>query len=393
MTEQHLLYAVCAPGLEPYLAQEMRQIGLDTFIGEHPNIAANTETTIEDSGGIEFKGGLEAIYTANYHLRIANRILLRLGDFHAISFIELRKKARHLSWSTWLKPGQPIVLRVTCRKSRLYHSDAVAERVAGAIQDHLGKTSPVLSATEYLENEMAQLVVVRINNDHCTISLDTSGAPLHRRGYRLATAKAPLRETLAAGMLMASGWDTTSPILDPFCGSGTIPIEAALLARQIPPGVSRKFAFMNWKGFKPSGWQMTQKSNTTKSILSNHPVILASDRDAGAIQSAQANAQRGGVDADITFTCQAVSAISPPDGRGWIVANPPYGLRIHSNHDLRDLYAQMGNVFRRKCAGWNFAILCSDGLLMAQMQLPINQQLPLTNGGIRVKLAIGVIPS
>ena len=156
-----------------------------------------------------FQGELDDLYRANLHLRSANRVLVRAGEFYAAAFSELRKKAGRLAWERYLAPGQPVRLSVTCRKSRLYHSDAVAERVAGAIGDRLGKPRRCSRPTKKMRRTRPQLVVVRLVRDLCTISVDSSGELLHRRGYRLATAKAPLRETLAAGMLLASGWDLT----------------------------------------------------------------------------------------------------------------------------------------------------------------------------------------
>ena len=169
-----------------------------------------------------------------------------------------------------------------------------------------------------------QLVMVRLVHDLCTISIDTSGALLHRRGYRLETAKAPVRETLAAGLLLAAGWDTTSPLLDPFCGSGTIPIEAALMARNIAPGKQRRFAFMDWPGYEPAAFSAQLSAASDQQLKINNQqsaiTIIASDRDAGAIKMAQANAERAGVSDHIEFKCQAVSSITPPAGPGFRAA-------------------------------------------------------------------------
>jgi len=172
---------------------------------------------------------------------------------------------------------------------------------------------------------------------------------LHRRGYRLASAKAPLRETLAAGMLLASGWDGTSPLLDPFCGSGTIAIEAALLAKRIAPGHTRRFAFMDWQNYEESIWKALLAKSSASELVTIPP-IQASDRDAGAIDMARANAERAGVSQLIEFSQRAVSAIEPAR-TGWVITNPPYGQRISSNKDLRNLYAQLGNVLRKNCTG------------------------------------------
>ena len=228
-------------------------------------------------------------------------------------------KAARLKWEDYLLPGQAVALRVTCHKSRLYHSDGVAERVAGAIGDRLGSPVP---PPEPSRNWWWCA--------WCTTTARSASirpALLHRRGYRLETAKAPLRETLAAGLLLASGWDAQSPLLDPFCGSGTIPIEAALLARRMAPGKNRRFAFMDWPSFNPGVWKALLAEAAAQE-LPGCGLIQASDRDAGAVRSAQANAERAGVAADIQFACRAVSAIQPPRGPGWVVTNPPYGVRV-----------------------------------------------------------------
>jgi len=230
---------------------------------------------------------------------------------------------------------------------------------------------------------------VRIMHDLCTISVDSSGAGLHRRGYRLAVAKAPLRETLAAGMLLAVGWDPNRPLLDPFCGSGTIAIEAALLASGTPPGLQRKFAFMHWPGYAEADWQSVRQVGAPKT-QPGQPFIQASDRDAGAIKMAQENAARAGVGGWIDFKQQAFSAIQAT-GQGWVITNPPYGVRISDSHDIRNLYARLGDVLRQQCPGWNYAILSNDDRLLAQTRLPERRRLALVNGGLPVRLVVGPI--
>ncbi|MEW5829589.1 MAG: class I SAM-dependent RNA methyltransferase, partial [Chloroflexota bacterium] len=386
-------FAVTAPGLEVFTAKELQRL----FPGFEPD-PAKPETLPPDSspakihplpGGVEFRGDLPALYRANLHLRTASRILVRLGSsFYAAAFSELRKKASRLPWERFLTPGQPVSIRATCHKSKLYHSEAVAERVAGAIADRLGKPSPLLKPADEESADPPQLVVVRLANDLCTVSLDSSGELLHRRGYRQAVAKAPLRETLAAAVLMASGWDMRSPLLDPFCGSGTIPIEAALMALGIPPGGRRRFAFMDWPGFEQAAFsdQLSAVSNPTPITNFQLPMLLASDRDAGAIEMARANAERAGVAEMIGFTRQAVSSVTPPAGKGWVVTNPPYGKRVSEGKDLRNLYAQFGNVLRQKCLGWEVSVLCSDPSLLGQMRLDLDRSFSTVNGGVNVRL-------
>lgn len=371
-------FAVAAPGLEEFTARELASLDLVPAV---------------EPGGVVFKGDLGDLYRANLHLRTASRVLARMGNFFfATSFPELQKRASRLPWERFLVPGQTVSLRITCHRSKLYHSDAVGRTVAAALAERLGQPSPQIKTDE--ENgQAAQLVVVRVAEDRCTVSVDSSGLLLHKRGYRQAVAKAPLRETLAAALLMASGWDLRSPLLDPFCGSGTIPIEAALMALGIPPGKDRLFAFMDWPGYDESRW---------KTILADQPEppaslppILGSDRDAGAVKMAYENAERAGVADRIEFTCQAVSSITPPHSphgtANWVVTNPPYGLRVSEGKDLRNLYAQFGHVLREKCPGGNVAVLSSDPALLGQMKMKLDTSLAFVNGGIHVRLGRGKV--
>jgi putative N6-adenine-specific DNA methylase len=259
------------------------------------------------------------------------------------------------------------------------------------IEARLKKSSPRVTTEEDEQNETpAQIIFVRIVRDKCTVMIDSSGALLHRRGYRLATAKAPLRETLAASILIASGWDQKSPLIDPFCGSGTIVIEAAMLAKATPPGASRRFAFMDWPKFDSGLWEKIvarAKQQNTKPL----PLLFGSDRDAGAITISKQNASRANVAHDIVFENHSVSAMTPPKEKGWIVTNPPYGIRVSEGKDLRNLYAQLGNVLREKFQGWQVAILTSDLKLLNETRLQLDTSVHFNNGGLSVKLGRGVV--
>ena len=375
------LFAVTLPGLEPAVRQELAGLGIvlpQPAIGQEKS----TEKPGEETGGVEFEAGTADLYRLNLHMRSASRILMRFGDFYATTFSELRASAAKLPWEQHIRPGHPVSVRVTCHKSKLYHSSAVAERVAGAISDRLKKPIQVVKFDEDLR-PIPQLVIVRIAFDQCYISLDTSGELLHRRGYHLETAKAPLRETLAAGLVLSSGWDGVSSLMDPFCGSGTIPIEAAMLAGQIAPGKNRRFSFMGWTAYDSKLWSGIWHD----AVAAERPaqgIIRASDRDEGAIRISIANAERMGVLDRIDFSCRAVSAVEPLPAPGWMVTNPPYGVRISPGNDLRDLYAQYGNVLRAQFRGWQVGVLCSDRVLVGQMKLRFAEPLHMVNGGIHV---------
>ncbi|MGC1377840.1 MAG: class I SAM-dependent RNA methyltransferase [Anaerolineales bacterium] len=381
-------FAVSAPGLEAFTAIELLRLGLLPAASPADQAALTLPET--EPGGVTFEGTRKSLYRANLRLRTASRVLTRMEEFYAASFSELHKKASRLPWERYLAPGQPVAIRVTCHKSKLYHSDAVAERIARGIAEKLGKESLRQKPGDEETENPAQLIVARLVNDRCMVSVDSSGELLHRRGYRQAVARAPLRETLAAGMLMACGWDAVSPLLDPFCGSGTIPIEAALLALGLAPGRNRRFAFMNWPGFDAKIWQAILAESAPASKAAT-PIIQASDRDEGAVRMAQENAERAGVAGAIQFTCRAVSAIEPPARAGWVVTNPPYGLRVSEGKDLRNLYAQFGNVLRAKCPAWQAALLCNDPALLGQTKLKLDTSLSLINGGVNVRLARGKV--
>jgi putative N6-adenine-specific DNA methylase len=316
-------------------------------------------------------------------------VVIRVAEFRATAFFELEKSAKRIPWAQFIAPGQTAEFRVTAKKSKLYHSDAIAERLQKALASErsaVEKTGVRLgrSAQSHATADNPQLFVVRVFRDVFTISIDSSGDLLHMRGYRQAVGKAPLRETLAAALLLAAEWDGSAPLLDPFCGSGTIPIEAALLARRIPPGFQRRFAFMAWPNFDPKMWRALLHESKNAALASSPAMILGSDRDAGAIESSRANAERAGVLADIDFHARAISAIQPPDVLGLVATNPPYGVRVGERTTVRNLYARFGQVLRARCAGWRVALYSPDPRLAAAMELPLGELFRTTNGGIKV---------
>lgn len=392
------LFASTAPGLESIAAGELKTLGVRGR---------------QEIGGVAFGGDLDRLYEANLWLRTASRVVVRLGRFHASTFYELERRAKKLPWEEFLPASGQVRLRVTCRKSRLYHSDAVGERVMSAITgsvsrsvelsssgindegddaehadgaEHAGGAHSVETESARQENR-AQLFIVRIVHDEVEVSADSSGELLHRRGYRQEIAKAPLRETLAAAMVLASGWRSGEPLLDPMCGSGTIPIEAALIARGIAPGLQRRFQFMGWPSFDETIWNDILEKGR-RSVTASSEKIRGSDRDAGAIQAATRNAERAGVADTIQFSVEAISqALGELEdlttGTGWILSNPPYGIRLGESDDLRNLYARLGTALKAR-RGWRAGILTSDSALVHQTRLPLVPRINTRNGGIPV---------
>ncbi len=375
-------FAAVAPGLEQLALAEARALGLEAELEE---------------GGVAWRGDLRSVLLADMGLRIASRVLVRLSSFEARSFAELQRHAEKVEWRRVVGAGSAVRFRVTCKKSRLYHSDAVAQRLADALMRRVKGVRAEggsLAEDELPDGEDAGLVVVRMMRDVCTVSADASGALLHRRGYRQATAKAPLRETLAAALLAASGWDGVAPLVDPLCGSGTIPIEAALLARRIAPGARRHFAAERWPGV-PSTLPDDVRRALERDALERAPGLIAgSDRDAGAITAARANAERAGVSPDLELAVRSISALALSEGPpGWIVTNPPYGVRVGEAEGVRDLWARLGTVLRERAGGWRVALLSPDPALERQLGFKLERAAQTTNGGIPVRLMVGVIPT
>lgn len=340
-----------------------------------------------EPGGVSFPATPGALARANLALRTASRLLVRRARFTARAMGELERKAGQLDWDAWLPRDLPVRWRVTSRKSRLYHQKGIAERLAhaagravaapeeeGAPDDELGGTGA------------QQLVVVRVLRDELTVSVDASGEHLHRRGYRLATAKAPLRETLAAALVLASAWDPTEPLADPFCGSGTIAIEAAMLARRIPPGLGRGFACERWPGWDGALVPALRAELRAAILPGARAPILASDRDAGAVEAAAGNLERAGVAADVTLRRATISEFAPSAARGALVSNPPWGLRVGEARALRDLYARLGQVLRERAPGWSATLLLPRSPLERATELPWQTTYTTQAGGVAVRM-------
>jgi putative N6-adenine-specific DNA methylase len=374
-------FAICAPGLEPLVREELADLSI-------------SGTAIP--GGVEWKGSSSTIALANLWSRVASRVVVRIGSFRARTFFELERHAKKIEWERFVITGMPIRFRVTCRKSKLYHSDAVAQRFQEAVARRIHGDVVVADAADE-DNDAesaAQLFIVRFDRDVCTVSADTSGALLHRRGYRQAVAKAPLRETLAAAMLRAAGWNGRTPLVDPMCGSGTIAIEGAMIARKIPPGLSRDFAFLRWPDAETARWTDLLDHARRHVLKSSAVSIVASDRDEGAIVAAKSNAERAGVLTDIEFGTRSISAAADRGDNGQVgamITNPPYGERLGDTDVIRNLYAQMGNVARKSFVGWTFGMLSPDKRLDAQTRLPLEERFKTSNGGIPVHFVSGVV--
>lgn len=347
---------------------------------EAPLLAETVENGFENArivpGGVSLRGGWTDVWRANLCLRGANKVLLRIGSFPAVHLAQLDKRARKFPWSDFLRPDVPVKVEATSRKSRIYHAGAAKQRIEHAITETLG--API-------SGDATLRVLLRIEKDICTFSVDTSGEPLHKRGHKPTVAKAPMRETMAAMFLRECGYTGSEPVLDPMCGSGTFVIEAAEIALGLNPGRSRSFAFEDLAGFDPTAWgDLRANGYMSETDL----VFSGSDRNSGAVEAAQANATQAGV-ADVTkFQTRAVSDIKPPPGdAGLVIVNPPYGARIGDEKRLRSLYGALGKVLASRFSGWRAGIVTSNAGLARATRLPLLPPGPVVDhGGTKIRL-------
>jgi len=357
------MFLVCIPGLEEQLAAEAVDAGFDV--------------SGREAGGVSLKGTWKDVWRANLVLRGASRILVRIATFRASHLSELDKRSRNVDWNRFLRKDVPVSVEAACRRSRIYHIGAAAQRINTAISEELG--APV-------DDDSGIAIKARIDKDICTISLDTSGGLLHKRGSKQAMAKAPLRETMAALLLRACGYSGKEPVLDPMCGSGTFVIEAAEWAMGLSPGRNRHFAFEDLASFDVAAWAELKASTSAPSA--QNFVFVGSDRDVGAIKASTANAARAGVSACTSFEVRPISDVHPPGAvPGLVMINPPYGLRIGERKPLFDLYSTLGRVLRERFTGWRVGLFAPDDALVRATSLPFEgKPMQVMHGGLRVKL-------
>lgn len=386
-------YAITAPGLEAITGAELGGLGYHRRV---------------ETGGISFRADPAGLVRANIELRTASRVIVRIAHFDARSFSLLESRARRIPWDAYVAPGTVVRFRVTSHKSKLYHQDAIAERLLESVEHRVGSVvrddgldddeDPHPRSLAPVPGAGARgrgLFVVRFAHDQCTISADSSGALLHRRGYRVVGGKAPMRETLAAAMLLAVKWDGSEPLLDPFCGSGTIPIEAALLARRMAPNLGRaldgELACLQWPAFQRDA--ASRPVEEAQARVRPLPVpVVGSDRDGEVLAGARGNAARAGVP-EIEFREAVLSAVAPPAPSGWVITNPPYGVRLGDEKKLRGLYGQLGQLMRGRLAGWKLAMLETHRGSRRFSGLTMNDVWAARNGGIKVRLVTAGYPS
>lgn len=368
-----LFFAGTPPGFEIICLKELKA---SSIASKH---------AIPVKGGIEFQGRLTDCYSANLELRTANRILMRITSFKATNFHQLLKKVMNTPWELYLFVQTLADIKIAAHHSRLFHTKAVADYMAEGIAKRLKKFG-VTSATSFPQN-----LYVRIIADRFFISLDSTGKPLYQRGFKENSFRAPIRETLAAGILKIADFSETRPLLDPMCGSGTFSMEAAMLAKNIAPGLSRNFAFSGWPVFSPRLWAYLkqQAKKTIKSL--DHPLIHAGDENQDVCRALNKSLDGRKLSDAVNVYCVNFLDFSPrtiTNQPGLVVLNPPYGRRIGTKDQSKKLFLEIFNKLQKDYPGWHVALLVYDRLLLKQISFKYSIR-PIFHGGLNIRLITG----
>lgn len=372
-------FAATAPGVEQLSLGELSDLALDIS-----DVAAV-------AGGVEFRGRLTDGYLANLHLRTANRILMRMTTFSASNFKQLKHKLSHFPWELYVYKGIPLDVKVTTKRSRLYHSKAVRERVDASIVERLkrfGCPENTLSS-----HHRHQTIYVRAEDDRFVLSIDCSGEILYKRGLKRTRALAPIRESIGAAILRLSGYTGVEPIVDPMCGSGTFSLEGAMMAKHIPAGWFRDFAFMDWPAFRPRQWAYL-KNEAGKAITpAEQPRIYASDKDGRACEALEKCIIRHELSDIVRVSNRDFFDLVPGQltkGTGLVVINPPYGRRMGNRQDSNTLLSAVCKHLTVQYRGWKLALIVPNRYQIKTMPFDMVAH-PLAHGGLKLTLLEGAI--
>ncbi len=371
MNQKHTFFATCAPGIEPVLHREARALKLP-----------KAERQV---GGVFFQGTMKDAWRANFEMRTAIRVLRRLSRFDADDDMQLYKNVRRVDWSQFLAADGTFFVDAQCRESELDHSQYVAQRVKDGVVDGFRAQT---GRRPKVAKENADLRIhAHIWRDRCTLSVDTSGDSLHKRGWRVYQGRAPLAETLAAAVLLYSGWDQRAPVVDLFCGSGTLLIEAAMMAANIPPGAWRDFGFENWADHNAAGFKSYMQKRMQQIRKAGKMKFEGRDLNREHIEGAIANAAAAHVSDWINFERGDAFHFEAKAGwNGWMISNLPYGLRVGDPAQIEDMHHRFGAQLRKDCAGYHASILTGDRRLAHALGFANWDQISLRNGALRCKL-------
>ena len=363
------LFVTCPRGLEAPLSQELEQLKCQDIRAV--------------DGGVACKGGMEQVYRINLHSRTASRVLLRLTKSGYRNEQDIYKAAKNIRWTDWFDLEQTFKVKVEGKRAQVKSLDFVGLKIKDAVCDvfrdacgarpSVGKIRPDIRIHAFIDERDIQIFI------------DTSGEALFKRGYRQDTGEAPMRENLAAGLLLLAGYDGTQPFQDPFCGSGTIVIEAAWIATRRAPGLMRRFGFEKLKNFDAALWKKLQHEAETQ-IRPAPASISGSDNDRYMIRAAVANAQAAEVDTFIRFEVKDAQDTRPNGEGGILISNPPYGVRLAEVQALQALYPQLGAWLKQHYAGWLAGMFTGDRDMPKFMRLSPKRKIPLYNGNLDCRL-------
>lgn len=364
------LFATVALGVEELTAAELQRLG-----------ASEIQVV---RGGVGFGGDRRILYRSLLRLRTASRVLVQLGSFPCASPQELYDGMRSLPWTELLTPAMTLAVDCTLRDSAITHSHFAALKAKDAIVDLLRDAT---GSRPNIETKAPDLRVnLHIAKNRATVSLDASGAPLDRRGWRLDRNDAPLRETLAAAIMLHTGWDGSVPLMDPMCGSGTLLLEGAAMALGQPAGGGREFGLMRWRDFDRRLWERLLQEEQAAAASSLTVPVLGFDRDPKAIIACRENARRAGLEYAISFDRRPFEDTEPCGHQGVLVMNPPYGVRMGDKSELEGLYRKIGEVFKRRFTGWTAYLLAGDLELARLVGLKPARRFVLFNGPLECRL-------
>ena len=366
----HTLFATCPRGLETILAQELQQQGC-------------TAVTPTD-GGVSCQGTLEHVYRANLHSRTASRILLQLARTAYRSEHDIYQATKNIAWHKWFDVAQTFKVKVEGKRANVKSLDFTALKIKDGVCDRFREHGGERPSIDKSRPDIR--IHAFLDERNVSIFIDTSGEALFKRGYRQDTGEAPLRENLAAGLLLLAGYDGTQPFQDPFCGSGTIAIEAAWIALGRAPGLNRRFGFEQLAQFDRALWVKLKAE--ARHAIKNRPYanIAASDNDRAMMRMTQANAAAAEVDGFIDINTLDAQDTRPNGEGGIIVSNPPYGVRLAEIQALHALYPQLGSWLKQHYAGWTAGLFSGDMNMPKLMRLKPKRKIPLFNGNLDCRL-------
>ena len=355
-------------GLEDVLCDELKALGAQNIRKERR--------------AVSFEGDLSLMYRTNVWLRTASRVLKTIRSFEASDADTIYREVKKIEWDEYMSVGQTFVVNATVYSDSFRNSQFVSYRTKDAIADFFNEKYGKRPSVRLTNPDI--YVNIHISNNQCTVSLDSSGDSLHKRGYRSVQTKAPINEALAAGMIQLSGWRGDSNFVDFMCGSGTLLIEAALIALNIPPGIFRKqFAFEKWNDFDADLFEEILNDDSEERDFRHK--IYGSDLSTKAIEIATQNIKSAGLGRYIELKTANVSDFEAPMGKSIIISNPPYGKRLTDNN-IHNLYSTIGQTLKHRCQGMDVWIISSDSELLKSIGLKPSKKIPLLNGDLECEL-------